>query len=158
MDKLSQLQRRKAELKAQIEQQRLELKETFAEVRKEIEPGILLRKAVSGALGFSKKKTSDDVSGVLRQLPAPVAFVVDLLAKDPKWALGLELIAPLAMKLLPNPDVPGEPAAERDLEASPRKSVKAKLYGRLRKSVSSLRSRLRDTGNSTEKTTEQPEN
>ncbi|MBK6996832.1 MAG: DUF3618 domain-containing protein [Lewinellaceae bacterium] len=56
MDKTSQLQRRKAALEAQIEQQRADLKETFREIREEIEPANLLKKAVSGALGFSTNK------------------------------------------------------------------------------------------------------
>jgi len=45
MDNISQLQHRKAALAAQIEQQRADLKQTFREIREEIEPANLLKKA-----------------------------------------------------------------------------------------------------------------
>ena len=54
MNSLEKLQQRRAELKAQIEQQRLDLKKTFGEVREEIEPAELLKKAVSGIFKPSK--------------------------------------------------------------------------------------------------------
>ena len=158
MDSLNKLQRRKAELKAQLEQQRSELKNTFIEIREEIEPANLLKKAVSGALGFSKKKPGEEVSSVLNQLPAPLALVVDLLVKDPKWALGLKLLTPIAVKYWPKFDRSKKPAQEENLENTPEKTVKTNIYSRLRKGVSALRSKLRKTEKPAETDTKKTEN
>jgi len=158
MDSLNKLQRRKAELKAQLEQQRSELKNTFIEIREEIEPANLLKKAVSGALGFSKKKPGEEVSSVLNQLPAPLALVVDLLVKDPKWALGLKLLTPIAVKYWPKFDRSKKPAQEENLENTPEKTVKTNVYSRLRKGVSALRSKLRKTEKPAETDTKKTEN
>ena len=158
MDSLIKLQRRKAELKAQIEQERSDLKKTFVEIRAEIEPANLLKKAVSGALGFTKKKTGEEATSVLSQLPAPLSFFVDVLVKDPKWALGLKLLTPVAMKYWPKFEKSKKPAMEAALENTSEKPHKANVYGRLRQGISSIRNRLRKTESEPEKTTEQPEN
>ncbi len=158
MDSLSKLQRRKAELKAQIEQERNDLKKTFIEIREEIEPANLLKKAVSGALGFTKKKTGEEVSSVLNQLPAPLAFAVDLLVKDPKWALGLKLLTPVAVKYWPKFGKSKKPALEEPLENAPETPMKVKIYSRLRQGISALRNSLRKTEKPPEKSTQGTEN
>lgn len=146
MDKLSQLQRRKAELEAQIEQQRADLRTTFVEIRKEIEPGNLLKKAVSGALGFSKSKPGEGNTNILSRLPAPVSFLVDVLVRDPKWALGLKLLTPVVLKLVPTLGKPKGPAlpplpvlGEKPISAS----LKTRIYSKLRSGISGLRSKLK---------------
>jgi hypothetical protein len=141
MDNLSELQRRKAELKGRLEQQRIELKKTFLEVREEIEPSTLLKKAVGGLFGSFKNKEKGDQSGILDQLPAPVAFIADLFIKDPKWRLLIKLIAPTAIKLFPKL-APGKIAASTD-DPNAETPVKAKIYGNLRQSIVALRGRLR---------------
>jgi len=159
MDKTSQLQRRKAALEAQIEQQRADLKDTFREIREEIEPANLLKKAVSGALGFSKNKPGDPESSILRRLPAPVSFLVDILVKDPKWALGLKLLTPVVLKFWRRPEKKQEDVLGGK---SPSTSIKSKVYSKLRSGISSLRAKLRKPDPEIEKIpeiiTNQPEN
>lgn len=160
MDSLAELQRRKAELKAQIDQQKSDLKKTFIEIRQEIEPANLLKKAVSGALGFSKNKASDNPANPSGQLSGPIGFLVDVFVKDPKWALLFKVFGPLAMRYIPALARKKGPAPTP--EALPAVPVKAKMYARLRKSVSALRSQLRKTEKTIEKKltqqTEQTEN
>jgi hypothetical protein len=158
MDSLSKLRRRKADLKTQIEQERNDLKETFQAVRQEIEPVNLLKKAVSGALGFSKKKPGDPSTSILGQMPAPISFLVDVLVKDPKWALGLKLITPVVLKYFPRSSKPKVPAAED----GPQTTVKTKFLSQLRRGISSLRGKLQKqespVAKAPENITDQPEN
>ncbi|MDO8367323.1 MAG: hypothetical protein Q7T20_11025 [Saprospiraceae bacterium] len=143
MDKLSQLQRRKAELETQIEQQRVDLKNTFVEFRKEIEPGNLLKKAVTGALGFSKSKPGEENTNVLSRLPAPISFLVDVLVRDPKWALGLKLLTPVVLKFVPSLGRPKGPALPALGEGPIKASLKTKIYSKLRNGISGLRVKLK---------------
>lgn len=166
MNNLDKLQRRKAELAAQIEQQRLDLKNTFIEIRSEIEPANLLKKAVSGALGFSKNKPGDPKTGIFGRMPAPISFLVDVLVKDPKWAIGLKLLTPVVLKYWPNRDKSKVPVSEEKPVETPSVSYKTKVYGKLRNGISSLRAQLRKKEKPPEKPlepppetiTEQPEN
>jgi len=159
MDNISQLQHRKAALAAQIEQQRADLKQTFREIREEIEPANLLKKAVSGALGFSPKKPGEPDSGILGRLSTPISFLVGMIVKDPKWALGLKLLTPVVLKFWRRPEM--KQGHELGGKATG-VSVKTKIYGKLRSGVSSLRAKLRKPKKEIEKVpeiiTEQPEN
>ena len=145
MDNYIKLRRRKAALKAQIAQQRIDLKQTFQEVRQEFEPANLLKKAVSGALGFAKSKSSDSQSGVFGQLPAPISFLVDVLVTDPKWAFGLKLLTPVLLKYWPGSHKTEEPLPEGKSAKFPEDPVKASLYGKLHMGISNLRAKLRKT-------------
>jgi hypothetical protein len=153
MDNLAKLQRRKAELAAQIEQQRSDLKNTMLEIREEIEPSKLLKKAVSGALGMSADKLGED-KGVLGRLPAPISFVLDLLVRDPRLSFLIKLVAPLALKYLPS--ISSTTSAPDSEEKTPEKPVKVKIYSRLRQGISALRGKLRKQEPSA--TSETPEN
>jgi hypothetical protein len=162
MNSLAGLRRRKAELKAQIEQQSGDLKKTVAEIRTEFEPAQLLKKAVGGIFGLSKNETNEASPGVLNSLPAPLAFLADLLIKDPRLALLAKLIVPVALKYwpkrakpTPETPVPGTEPAEKT-EKTPKPRTKNKLYGRLRRGVSALRNHLRRTAKEPEKTIEKP--
>lgn len=162
MNSLAELQRRKAELKAQIEQQQSDLKKTFFEIRKEIEPANLLKKAVSGTFNAFKNKQSETQGGILGRLPAPIAFLADLLIKDPKWALALKVLAPVALEYLPKFRKSKEQVSKEEPQKAPELPAKAKVYGRLRRGIATLRSHLRKTDKEPkkelEKTTEQDEN
>jgi len=138
MDNLAELQRKKAELAVQIERQRGEIKMTVLEIREEIEPANLLKNAVSGALGFSKKKPGEATTG-LGNMSKPLSFIVDLLVKDPRLSLVLKLVSPLALKYLPQL-VKAKSAGTT--EKVPDKPMKAKVYGRLRRGITSLREKL----------------
>lgn len=148
MDSLNELRRRKAELKDRIDQQQNELKQTFQEVREEIEPAKLLKKAVGGMFNFKQ----DVQSGFFNRLPAPLSFAADLLIKDPKWGFVVKFVAPLALKYLKK-----EPKenTENNAEEIPEVSMKKKVFGSLRRGVSKLRNSLRKNKN---KTGDQPEN
>lgn len=138
MSKLAELQRRKAETAAKIEQQRDELKKTVLEIKEEIQPDKLLRKAVSGAFGFSKNKSG--VAGEMSGLPRPVSLILDVLVRDPKWALGLKLITPVVLEYWPKlTRVFKKPAVAVDPNAEAPKPVKAKIFAGLRKGISNLR-------------------
>jgi|GEM_PF-866950 len=156
MNNQEKLQRRKAELAAQIEQQRLELKSTFIEIRQEIEPANLLKKAVSGALGFSKNTPEGAKTGFFSRMPAPVSFLVDVLVRDPKWAIGLKLLTPLVLKYWPNRDESKVPVSEETPAEAPSVSLKTKVYGKLLSGISSLRAQLRKAEKSPEKPLETP--
>jgi hypothetical protein len=173
MNSLAELRRRKAELKAQIEQQSGDLKKTVAEIRTEFEPAQLLKKALGGVFGLSKDETNEVSPGVLNSLPAPLAFLADLLIKDPRLALLAKLIVPVALKYwpkrakpTPETPVPGAEPAEKTektpapgtepAEKTPKPRAKNKLYGGLLRGVSALRSHLRRTAKEPQKTIEKP--
>jgi hypothetical protein len=144
MDNLAKLQLRKAELAAQIEQQRAAMKDTLLEIREEIEPAKLLRNAISGAFGFGSDDGDKTKSASGSTLPKPVSFLFDLMVKDPRLAFALKMATPLALKYVPM--IGGllkkkTPATETD--ALPAKPIKAKFYGKLRQGISTLRGKLR---------------
>jgi hypothetical protein len=132
MNKQAALQRRKAELKAQIEQQQHDLRHTLLELRTELEPANLLKKALLGA--------SNGQTGAQPALPAPLAFIADALGKDSKWGVLIKLLAPLVMRWVIRREKKDSTIAT--VETPPEKSGKAKLYGRLRGQVSVLLKRL----------------
>lgn len=156
MDNLAKLQLRKAELAAKIEQQRADMKGTLLEIREEIQPGKLLKNAISGAFGFGSEDGDKSKSAAGGTLPKPVSILFDLMVKDPRLAFALKMVTPLALKYLPmlasSKTIP--PATEPD--ALPAKPIKATFYGKLRQGVSTLRGKLRKPN--TEKTLELPEN
>jgi hypothetical protein len=139
MDNLSEIALRKAQLKAKMEQQRLDLKETFLEIKEEIEPANLLKKAVSGALGFKPKNEN---SSLLDSLPRPIGILADIFIKDPKISLLTKIVAPLAMQYLPKRKTKEERALAAFKENKPRIPFKIKLYGGILRGISALRERL----------------
>lgn len=143
MDNQDQLQRRKAELKAKIDQQRNELKSTILGIREEMEPATVLRKAVRGALGFQQNKPTKGKPGLLSRLPAPILFLSSLLIKDPRWALGLKLISPFVHNYRPKFLRINQASEAENPEGNPRQPIK--LLSRFRKGVSALRKRLKKT-------------
>lgn len=141
MDSLAQLQRRKAALLAKIEEQRSDIKQTVLEIRQEFEPSKLLGKAISGVFGFAGKGDVASNIGAMGQLPAPIAFLFDVLVRNSKWAFLLKWVAPFLIRYWPNLSSAGLPSSEH---AAP-KPLKAKFYGQLRRGVSSLRGQLRNS-------------
>lgn len=152
MHNLEELQRRKAALKAKIELQRSEIKKTFLEVREEIEPANLLKKAVQGLFRTSKAKSNELLPGHTETLSPTMSFLADLLIRDPRIAMVVKLLAPMAWKMFPKSakakktTEPQENPEEPPIELP----VKAKVYGSLRQSVSTLRNRLRKKKEKTE--------
>lgn len=139
MNDLAELQRRKAELTTQIEQQRAGLKGTMAEIQKEIEPANLLKKAVGSAFGFPKSRGGEGSPDILERLPESIAFVANLFIKNPKWAFVVKLLAPAVLKFLPKMTTKAKPESGEKQETETGQSV----YSRLRRRISALRNRLR---------------
>ncbi len=140
MNSLAQLQQRKAALKAQIEQQRIELKNTYSEVRKEIEPSFLLKKALQGLFNHPAENGPGSAAGFFERFPLPVSFLVDLFVKNKAVATLLKLFAPAALKIIP---LFFKDRTETDTgEPSEAGAAKAAVYGQIRHAVASLRSLL----------------
>ena len=66
---------------------------------------------------------------------------MDLFIKDRKIALALNLLTPIALKLLPK--LMPKRSPEKSLETPPVIPIKAKIYGSLRRGISALRSKLK---------------
>lgn len=140
MKDLAELQQRKAALKAQIEQQQEGLKQTLLEIRSEVEPANLLKKAISGLFQPSKNKSNAGNADASGRLTGTWAFLADLLIKDPRLALLVKVVAPYFWDLMPRKTP--KTAPENPEASIPDKPIKAKIYGELRKNVATLRSRL----------------
>lgn len=138
MNKLAELQRRKAALKAQIDREQAELRLTLLELREELEPANLLKKALSGVSGGSNSSQG---------LPAPLALVADVLGKDSKWGVLIKLLAPLVLRWVTRREK--TTTAPPESATPPQKTVKAKVYGRLRQNISALRQRLNKSSDET---------
>ncbi len=154
MDNQAKLQLRKAELQAKIAQQQEAIKKTLLEVREEIEPSKLLKKAVGGALGFAPAKPGEEKPGFLDRLPAPVSFLLDLMIRDPRWSFLVKMLAPVALHYLPGRGKSPETEPQEPVVESP---PKTNIYGRLRKGVSALRTQLRGKEKTPEIPAELPE-
>lgn len=158
MDSLTKLQRKKAELEAQIEQQRADLKKTFLEIREEIEPSKLLKKAVSGAFNFTGNSSENPETGSAKRIPGPIAFLVDVLVKDPRLAIGLKLLTPVVLKYWPKFERSKKTETVETPEPVVEKPAKVKFYGRLREGISAFRGKLRKTEKTSDSNPETPEN
>lgn len=156
MNSLAQLRQRKAVLKEQIEQQRVELKNTFLEVREEIEPSFLLKKAIQGLFKPSKDDDAGTSSNFFERFPLPIGFLVDLFVKNKAIAALLKMLAPAALKIIPA--LFREHAENESGETDASSPVKAKVYGTLRQTVSSLRNQLKKDDKTTAATPESTEN
>ncbi len=154
MDSLAELQRRKAELRAQAERQREGLKKSFSDARDGLEPGALLRRAVSGLFNSKKEGTAG-----ADKLTGPVAFLADLLLKDPRLAFLVKTVAPVAVgffskktgekaqtaqKAAPSEKPESHENQPPPTEEPPERPFKARALGQLRRGVGALRGFLKD--------------
>ena len=146
MDNITDFARRKAELKAKMEQERLAIKDTFHEIREEIEPANLLKKAVSGVLGFNQQDKNEQTS-LLPPLPRSLGILADLFIKDPKLSLLAKIVAPLAIKYLPKRKTKEERALIEFKENKPHIPLKIRIYGGILRGVSALRGRIKPNDN-----------
>ena len=142
MDSLSELQRRKAELREQVERQREGLKKSFSEAREGLEPGALLRKGLSNLFTSEKSKPGGE------KLTGPIAFLADLLLKDPRLAFLVKTVAPVAVGFFSKKTGEkkgGTEQAERQppAEEPPARPLKARALGQLRRGVGAFRGFLK---------------
>jgi hypothetical protein len=143
MNNINDISLRKAELLAKMEQQILDIEVTFLEIKEEMEPANLLKKAVSGALGFNQQDNSAQKS-LLSRVPRSLGILADLFIKDPKISLLAKIITPLAMQYLPKRKSEEELALKKFQENKPRIPFKIKMYGGLLRGVSALRKQIKD--------------
>lgn len=139
MNSLEELQQKRALLKVQIEQQRIDLKSTFLEVREEIEPSFLLKKAVRGLFKPAKNDTSGVVN-LTEGFPGSFLFLVDIFVKNKGVALLIKTITPVLLSFVPN--LKAAFSQKKSIEDSPESTLKSNIYGSLRRGVASLRSQI----------------
>jgi hypothetical protein len=143
MNSLTQLQQRRAALKGRIDQQQVELKRTFQELREEIEPSFLLKKALAGLFDSRKGRGSGTSNNFLNKFPVPVSYLVDLFVKNQAVASLLKMFAPMALSYLQN-----RMNTSHDEKPGSTK-LNANIYGSLRHGVASLRKQLNAAKNTT---------
>lgn len=135
IDSLEELRRRRAELKAQIDQQRDELENTVSDLRRDFRPARLIRTI---AADFFKPDTlvkDDEKSGFASNMKFPLQLASELLVRDPRIAIALRVVTPLVVKYLPEL----ASLASRARDAVP---GRAELLSALRNNVSKLRKKL----------------
>ena len=136
VDNLSELRQRKAELKARITAEQAEIRETWQTVRTDFEPSRLVGTVAKSLLGFSDKPGTAADQGALGMaagLQGPIKVATDLFVRDPRIALLLKFVAPLAVAYWPH-------IIRRAKKLTP---TKTKMYGSLRKGVAGLRKQLK---------------
>jgi hypothetical protein len=134
---LQELQRRKTELKAQIEREQAELQETVRQIKDELTPANIVRKAIT-SLWKKDDTSSPATSGNLpgggdAGMSVPVQLLVDLLIGNPRIATLVKQFAPVLIAAVPR-------LVRKAGDAMP---DKAKVYGTMSKGIHSLRNRLR---------------
>ncbi len=147
IDSLEELRQRRAELKAQIDQQRDELENTVSELRRDFRPARLIRTI---AADFFKPDTpsgtkDDEKSGFASNMKFPLQLATDLFARDPRVAIALRVVTPLVLKYLPEL----ASLAGRARDAVP---GRAELLSALRNNVSKLRKKLPGKKHKTDET------
>jgi len=104
VDNLSELRQRKAELKARITAEQAEIRETWQTVRTDFEPSRLVGTMAKSLLGISDKPatTADQTAlSMASDLQGPLKIATSLFVRDPRIALLLKFVAPLAVAYWP---------------------------------------------------------
>jgi hypothetical protein len=130
---LQELQRRKAELKAQINQEQAELQETVRLIKDELTPANIVRKAITSLWKKDDKNAPSAGSGGESGMNLPVQLLVDLLIGNPRIAAVVKQFAPMLIAAVPR-------LVRKAGDALPDKD---KVYGNVRNRISGWRSRLR---------------
>jgi hypothetical protein len=107
---LAELQRRKAELKAKIDQETTELKATLELVKEDLKPANFVKSAFFSLIGMDgKNKTEQAPASPGNEHPIkrlgrslPVQLITNLLIRDPRLKLLLQYAAPVAIEMGPD--------------------------------------------------------
>lgn len=136
----AELQRRKAELKAQMHREFTEIQETMKLVREDLRPVNVVKSAVNSFLGRDKQSAntntdliSGDIGNRINNFQGPIRMITNVLVRDPKIAFLLKTVGPVILALAPK-------LAEKAGEALPHRS---EIFSGLRRRVAGLRKRLR---------------
>lgn len=142
MKSLIELRRRKAALKTEIQVQQEEMKATFQDLKQSIEPSVLLRKVVSGALGFSDETP---LGTKKNSWVSVVQWAIPFLISSKKWGFVLRILMPLLARIFPSePSVQDESAAVNTAPEKPTAPpLKVQLLHRLREEVGALRQHIK---------------
>lgn len=136
VDNLRELRQRKAELKARLVAEQAGIRETWQTVRTDFEPSRLVGTVAKSLLGISDKSataTDQSALGMAAGLQGPLKMATDLFVRDPRIALLLKFVAPLAVAYWPH-------IIRKAKKITP---TKAGMYGSLRKGVAGLRKQIR---------------
>lgn len=133
VDNLNELRRRKAEVKARLDREQVELRADWQELRSELKPGRLMASFAKSLLSPSESGSSGP-GGIGSVLQGPLRMATDLLVGNARMRVLLKVLTPLVLTYLPR-------FSQKIGSMSFQKS-KANLYGTLRKGVSGLRSQL----------------
>lgn len=107
---LAELQRRKAELKAKMDQETAELKATLELVKDDLKPANFVKSAFFSLLGMDGKPKTDNKPALpgsehpIKRLgrSLPIQLITNLLVRDPRLKLLLQYAAPVAMEMGPD--------------------------------------------------------
>ncbi|MEI6409233.1 MAG: hypothetical protein WCR52_07625 [Bacteroidota bacterium] len=138
----AELQRRKAELKAQMDREFVEIQETMKLVREDLKPINVVKAALNSFLGRDNHQAnantdmiSEEIGKRIGRFQGPIRIVTNVLVRDPKIAFMLKTVGPIILAM-------GPKLAEKAGDALPRRS---EVYGNLRQRIAGLRKRLRRT-------------
>jgi len=107
---LAELQRRKAELKAKMDQETAELKGTLELVKEDLKPANFVKSAFFSLIGLDGKPKTDNTPALpgsehpIKRLGRnlPIQLITILLIRDPRLKLLLQYATPVAMEVGPD--------------------------------------------------------
>lgn len=134
VDNLSELRQRKAELKNRLDAEQAELHSTWKEFRSDLRPKNIIADFAQSFLGGPSEQSAKGPRGSMADWQGPLLLASDLLVGNARARLILKVATPLFLTYLPN-------LLRKTQSVSLNKS-KAKVYGTLRKGISSLRNQL----------------
>lgn len=135
VDNLTELRKRKAELKAQLEKEKAELQATVLLVREDMKPANFIKHAVTGFLGIDQKSDQTEDSNAKPGLGwgLPLQLLADALIPNRRIANLIKTLGPAALIYAPK-------LAKKAGDAIP---SKAAIYGTMRSKIAGLRSKLK---------------
>jgi hypothetical protein len=135
----AELQRRKAELKAQMDREFAEIQETMKLVREDLKPVNVVKSTLNAFLGRDNQAAnantdlvSEEIGRRIGNFQGPIRMITNVLVRDPKIAFLLKTVGPIILALAPK-------LAEKAGDAIPDRS---ELYSGLRRRIAGLRKRL----------------
>jgi hypothetical protein len=146
VDNLHELRERKAELKNRLELEQAELRADWKEVRASLQPSQIITNFAQSLFGGPSEQPMSGARGSMANWQGPLELATDLLVGNARARLILKVVTPLFLTFLPN-------LAQKTKGISLDKS-KAKVYGTLRKGITSLRGQLKRREKTSEQETE----
>lgn len=146
MNNLRELRERKAELKIRLQAEQSELRADWQELRADLQPSQIIANFTQSLFGGPSEQPMSGTRGAMANWQGPLELATDLLVGNARARLILKVVTPLFLTFLPN-------LAQKTKGISLDKS-KAKVYGTLRKGITSLRGQLKRRKKTSEQETE----